>query len=376
MALAKRRFRPMGFGDILDEAFDLYKNNFVLLVGIAALFYMPIQFISGMTVLPLLNQLQTTTSPANIDWAKLLGSSLALGALFLMGYAAVMGAFTHAVSRRYLDEPTTISKSYGFIFRRLWALLLTIILSTLAIMGPFFVAMAVGAGAMAAAGPVVGVILFVLLLIGAAVFTILASLRLPFVTAAFVVEGLRPVAALKRSWQLATGNAGRIFGVTFVAGLIVAIVSSILKAPVQWLLMASITAGSTSALAINSAVDAVLSSVLGPITSIVLILLYYDLRIRKEGFDLQMLARDLAAASGQPLAEPSYQPSADAIPPPSVAPSDAPRCAYCRFLIYEPEESTTCSSCGAVFHSSCWAEGKGCTTPGCPAAPTGGGQQP
>jgi hypothetical protein len=39
-----------------------------------------------------------------------------------------------------------------------------------------------------------------------------------------------------------------------------------------------------------------------PISTAASILLYYDLRIRKEGFDLQMLAQSMTAGQGEPRA--------------------------------------------------------------------------
>jgi hypothetical protein len=101
--------------------------------------------------------------------------------------------------------------------------------------------------------------------------------------------------------------------------------------------------------------------------SVVVILLYYDLRIRKEGFDLQMMARELAIANGHPVVDDESAPSAQS--------QEAERCAHCRFPIHSPSDSTTCESCGAKFHVSCKQEIGGCNTPGCPANSAAGSQQ-
>jgi len=396
MALAKRRFRPMGFGDILDEAFDLYKNNFVLLVGIAAFVYAPYYFLYGWSMAPFLAALTKAfptagpPSPATIQEVSGMGGAASwVSMLFWIAYGIVTGTFMYAISQRYLDEPTSIGKSYGFVLSRAGALLLTlgllgIVLLAMGlafsmVMGVLMFAAAAATFATAAggaAGGALGVLLAVPVALAGAALGLCLAVRLLFAVPALILEGKRYFGALGRAWALSAGYSWRILGIMLVTWIVVGLIALIAMGAASPVILPALRAGNTAAAgALIGVVAAIVEVLLAPVASIVLILLYYDLRIRKEGFDLQMLARDLAAASGQPLTEQSSQPSADTASAPSPAPSDAPRCAYCRFLIYKPEESTTCSSCGAVFHASCWAERKGCTTPGCPAAPAGG-QQP
>lgn len=366
-ARRKFRFRPMSFSDIIDEAFDLYKSNFVLLVGIGAVFYVPLQFLGGMISTSMAGAFRTSATTNTVDWARIgmLGvPGVALCVLYVVAYAAVTGAFTYAISQRYLEERTSIAASYRFIRRRVWRILLALLVSMVAVTAPmtigiFVVALAAGLASQSVSSfpvwaTVIGVLVGAVVAIAGIVFSVGLAFRLPFVTTALVLEGLRPVAAMKRSWALANGHVGRVFGILFVTSLVVAIIASIITGPVQYI-VAMFLKDSIVGTAVQSGVSAIASALLEPITAIVLVLLYYDLRIRKEGFDLQMLARDLAAGSGETVTGAASQP----------APAAEEKCGHCGYAIYDWGERTSCPSCQGVYHSACWAERGGCSNPAC-----------
>jgi hypothetical protein len=119
-----------------------------------------------------------------------------------------------------------------------------------------------------------------------------------------VIERLGPVAGMSRSKQLVSGNLGKVFGTTFIAGLIASLASGLFQ-----VIGALLTGGIGPSTTVTAATIRELFSLAGqalgmPISASVAILLYYDLRIRKEGFDLQMLAQTLGTqgmpADGQP----------------------------------------------------------------------------
>ncbi|MDO8683192.1 MAG: hypothetical protein Q7N50_06895, partial [Armatimonadota bacterium] len=45
MPKSERRLRPMGIGDLLDEMFDVYRSNFITLVGIMAVVQVPVTMV-------------------------------------------------------------------------------------------------------------------------------------------------------------------------------------------------------------------------------------------------------------------------------------------------------------------------------------------
>jgi hypothetical protein len=107
-------------------------------------------------------------------------------------------------------------------------------------------------------------------------------------TVVVVVEGKTAWASLMRSRQLAAGSVGRILGVLFLTGIILATIEII----ILFLLgIAGVFVHASTAL---TTLGGNISSLLTyPFFTVVITLLYYDLRIRKEGFDLEMMATEL-----------------------------------------------------------------------------------
>ena len=138
------------------------------------------------------------------------------------------------------------------------------------------------------------------------VLTIWISIRLTLALPAVVLEGVGPAEALRRSWQLVQGTWWRVFGITLLAGIVVAFIGGILQFPFS--IVASLAggsgglttmfhAGSTGAaaaaptvlsLAIGAIGSIIAATCTRPISAGVTVLLYTDMRIRKEGLDLAL----------------------------------------------------------------------------------------
>jgi hypothetical protein len=122
---------------------------------------------------------------------------------------------------------------------------------------------------------------FILLIIPGIYFAIRFSLSVH----ALVIEGHRGTAALKRSWGLVGGLWWHAFGALFVAAVLAAIVSGVLTAPF----------GSNLALrAIGQTIGQIITM---PFTALVGVLLYIDVRVRKERYDPVQLEADLARSA-------------------------------------------------------------------------------
>lgn len=106
---------------------------------------------------------------------------------------------------------------------------------------------------------------------------------------ALLLERLSPADAIGRSWRLADGSMWKVTGTLFLAFLIFYVLFIVL----------AMLAGVVSALfgfrgsPALGALESVLSALLYPVVSVVITLLYYDLRIRREGFDLEIMAKEL-----------------------------------------------------------------------------------
>jgi hypothetical protein len=180
-------------------------------------------------------------------------------------------ALIKSVSETYLGREITIGQAYRFALPKA----LTLIVATIC------VGLVVGLG-------------FLLFVVPGVIFSLWFFLTTP----AIVVENHSATRGMSRSKTLAAGNLGKIFSVGLLAGLI----TYAIVLPLSFLggLVGAMLFGTNTLLtSFVSTLVSTLSQILAmPIGAAASILLYYDLRIRKEGFDLQMLAQSMASEQG------------------------------------------------------------------------------
>ena len=285
------RLRPLGIADILDETVDLYRSNFVLLVGVSGVLNVPWAVLSAL-----------------VERAE--GAAGAIGAVFGFAGAVVVGsivtgALTFAISHRYLGSPVSVGASYRRVLRShiFFPLLGAMVLKDLIVFAPigavyvllFAVAAAVSIQG-AATGAAMAAIVALALLVPAAVWAFYFGIRFLLVEPAVILEQVGAGGALSRSWNLMSGNVSKGFWLAVVVYGVMLLIMLIVTGPTQ-LAIASKTMArqevSRSLLAINTILTALIGTVIAPCVSTAWILLYYDMRIRKEGFDLELLAREL-----------------------------------------------------------------------------------
>ncbi len=348
MVANEKRFRPRNIPGILDETFDLYRNNFVLLVGIAACVFIPIGLLSY--------ALAWTSIPtaSNVPDARIFSDIFPVLLLAAVAHPIAQAAMTNAVSRRYLDEPVTIWSAYTTVLSRIGAVLWTMILLGCVyvvgflVLAIFMVPMGLAAGSGA-------IIIFGLILLALWILLVLhcyarLSLSMPVV----IIEGTSGLSALKRSWALTQGFSGHVIGVLLLILVVVFLISTLLEF--------------ATLIVPELIVQALSNTLLGPLTPLASVILYFDLRVRKEGFDLQYLARELQVT----------------LPAPDSVTDNSPQtgmqsshiCSHCNNYIRDISEGVKCSYCGAVLHSACWKERGGCTTEGCVSAPPSNDTKP
>ena len=310
------RLRPMSIGDMLDAAFRLYRQHFLTFIGIVALLQVPMAMLQFLAQLPYMQALQRFTarppvlapgaSPLDIfPFAQLLPYYALIFGLgifqYLLVYNLMTGALANAISRSYLGQPISILSSYNIGFKRIMSLIAASLM-------PFavslvFVAIIAGCvfGALFTLGlrtseqPNIGLaIAAVVGLIGVIFLGIIAGLffyvRLLLTTQAIVLEGQGPLAGLARSWRLVGQAFWRSLGIFLLVYAFIYIISLVVQIPL-------VAMGALFGLLLNNSVlyqsiaslvtYGVLILVL-PLQFIIFTLLYYDLRIRKEGYDLEL----------------------------------------------------------------------------------------
>jgi hypothetical protein len=252
--------RPMGIGEILSTAFQLYQRHWRTLLAIAAVVVVPftlLQYLLG----DLVRTRGEVTSNGVVEtatWAVGIAGLVAALAAVVM-FLVLTGAITRAVAAEVAGEDPTVEQSYRFGFHRFWSVLLVSMLVGLAIVG--------------------GLILFI-------IPGIYIGVRLAVSIEALVVEGRRGTEAMGRSWELVGGHWWHAFGTLVVAGLLTGVVNAVITAPF----------GDTSWF-VQAVAAAVATVVTLPYGVLVGVLLYLDLRARKENLNLERLRADLQASA-------------------------------------------------------------------------------
>lgn len=310
--------RPMSIGELLDQTFTLYRRRFVLFVGIMAV---PALF--GLaTSLTLKAMQQPAPDPSlredpgrmALAMAALFGGFLFALVIYFVAYALALGANTVALSEVYLGRDAGIRVSYKRVAHFFWPLMGLIVLLVLIVGLSFLVSfialtlLVMLPGLVARELWFLGVIGMMFAFVAAIAVSGYLGLRYSLAVPAMVLESIGPVRALKRSAALAKGNLLRIFLVFLLLAVIHYITFAIFSLPFTiaqlfyedafhvesyWLEVAGSFSGSVGGM------------LTGPLMMIAFGLMYYDVRIRKEAFDLQFLMQRVdAAAAGNPTAPP------------------------------------------------------------------------
>ena len=216
------------------------------------------------------------------------------------------GLLTAVVGRSVLGDRITAGEAWQIARPRLPALLVATLLTALALTGPWagLTALLILLGVAGAPGGLLIAVLF-LGAIACVVLDVWFWTMFSMSAAAVVLERLGPAHALGRSWRLVRRSFWRVFGILLLAGLIVLVASSVLRVPFT-VLSAAFSSGSASlAQAIRPSVASLVIGAVGgivagaitqPISAGVTVLLYVDLRMRREGLDL---ALQTATSDGQ-----------------------------------------------------------------------------
>ena len=276
--------RPLRLGEILDGAIRLYRRNFWLFVSIIALAEIP--FLLTQVVLPLVYTGDFPASDPVADmfsahWWIINSVNLFVRWIFVDGFGAA--ALTYAMAQRYLGQKTGILDAY----RRpggSWLSLLVILLLFPALLF---------ATLLWALVPCVG------WFSGSGIFIFLSLAVMPLVPAAIMIENQGGLKGLLRAWDLARRRFFWILGFNIVLSLF----SWMLSAGPSLVVSLLVTALIGSSLGAAQTADAfygLVSSVSGTLFNMLFLpiqvgawtLIYYDLRVRTEAFDLALQAVD------------------------------------------------------------------------------------
>lgn len=268
------QLRPMTLGELLDRGFSMYRQHFAMFVGIAALphlLLLAVQFIS------------VAMYPGKVGFSFAIASVLTFLGIMVVSLAvgaASQGATVIAVSQLYLERPAGIADSFAGIRGRIVYLALIMI----------GVGIGVGLG-------------FLLLIVPGVILALMWSLTIP--VAVLEDKGLGD--SVSRSAELTKGSRGRIFVVGVLYLVLLYTITLLWELPIFAAIGMFSRGHNPKDFPLWIQVATPLGSfftqcILGPIFSIILTLIYYDQRVRKEAFDLQHMMATLDGTPGEPSA--------------------------------------------------------------------------
>ena len=295
------RFKARGVAELIDAAFTLYRRNFLLVVAVVAVAVVPYSIVSFTVsrafAVPTLNDvLSQLFSSRTSNALNTTGVQVALVLLGVLNTVIVrpvaLGALSAVTSARYLDRSITLGETYRAVARRIGGVLIVGLFMGL-VYAPSFIAQ-VSLDRTLPQNPTLeqqsaalGNTLLVGVL-GLAAFA--ATIPLVLAVPAVVVEGVSGLRGLARSWHLVRGAYWRTLGLVILLDVIVGVLQLALTTVLS--LPGSALSGAAS-LAVDQAALAVGLVFATPIAMITFALLYYDRRIRREAFDIEMLAASL-----------------------------------------------------------------------------------
>jgi hypothetical protein len=235
-------FRPRTLGEILSEAFRIYRENAANLVVIVAVVVVPLSLIGAVAI----RLFDVTLALVFI------GAAIGVIISFILQAAMLRGA-----AQATIGDPVDVEASYRWGLSRLGSVLLV----------AFLVGIVVGVG-------------FLLLIIPGIIFLVFLSVSEP----ALIVENRRGTEAMSRSWNLVRGHFWHALVVILVAAIITWVIQGILGAIggdnwfVRWIF------------------SAIAQIITAPFTALVTVLLYLDLRARTEALTADRLRTELASS--------------------------------------------------------------------------------
>jgi hypothetical protein len=253
--------RPLTLGEVLDVSFGLYRSLFL-----------PLLLVTLITrAVPLvLSVYIEAAGGAELHLPLFLVTLLADAILAAIAAAAT----TFIIAENYLGRQLSAREAFARAMPYIGRLIAVAMLSSFII--------------------VIGLLLLI-------VPGVILAVGLVLATPALVLEGI-PAAtdALGRSWSLTRGYRGKLFAALLVLIVlfllpVVALGAFAAVALPRTPEMAAATTGSPMVL-IVTAVQSLLQVLITPLLYCLLTVSYYDLRVRKEAFDLEILASGLASA--------------------------------------------------------------------------------
>jgi hypothetical protein len=299
--------RPISLSEILDGAFQAIRTNPRTMIGVSAVIVAVATLLSSLPSAALLldvgrsSLLTPGVQPELADVGSfitgLIRAQLPAYVVTLLATALLGALLTICVSNAVLGVRTSTGALWARVRPRLAAVLALAVLTTLisltaagVFLGPGLVVLQIG-------DPLLGIGLFVAGLLPAVIVTLWLLAKLGLAAPALLLEEQSPITSLRRSWALTRGSFWRVLGILVLTAIIAGIGAGIISTPFG--IVATVVTSSDALYAsfgrnLAQLLIAGIGTIIGgavfyPFSAAVTTLLYLDLRMRREGLDVELV---------------------------------------------------------------------------------------
>ncbi len=332
--------RPLSIGDLLDWSIRIYRARFGKLILTTAIFFVPLGLLSGVitgqTMTSYLNifmsAMQNPDFVPNEELFAALGNdqglsttlSILLTPLSLAATGIVSLALVHQSISAIRREETPIGGSIKIGWQRFWSWFGMYLLMIVAFIGVgilLFILFAIAVialvalfGSLASFNPssfesnsgttTVGVIVAIICFYGLFLIALFGPFIYLYARWAVAIPGIvdqswGALEALQASWILTRGHVWRCIGYNLLLYLLYGIVYVALMVLSFGLSAFVLTTSSLASVIIFAVIGAILPVLWQPLQMAAQVMLYYDLRMRNESYDLEMRIDQLEAEVGR-----------------------------------------------------------------------------
>jgi len=304
--------RPLGVGERIDASFKIWGRNFVSMAKAMLVIAIPAGIVQALIEASTSATPTTTTVGSTSYTVSSTSSSTFLGGSFVsLLIGLVVGALSittifRIVSDAYLGQPVDWRQALrAGLSRMLGAIWISILIGlvfasvVLAVVLVFVIAAAAGSHAL-------GFVVATLVGLAGMVFFVWFYVSAHLATPLLMLENARGRRAIARAIRLVRGSWWSVFGTELLMGLIVS-VGGFAVGVLFFVLLAAAHGDTTATIAINFLVRTIALVLFTPLSASIAVILAIDMRVRKEGFDIQYLAATLGtgpSGSGGPYAPP------------------------------------------------------------------------
>ncbi len=296
------KLRPLSLGELLDQVIRIYRRNFLTFVGIVALVQIPLTILQWLVTIvtfgSAFNRISefgaSPSDPTSVINSSLLGG-IGIFAVGIASFVLVQGlataALTRAIADYYLGQKLSLMEAYRKIGN-----------SWLSLIGALLYAGLLSIGLM-----IWWIVPCIGWFTGLGIIFFFSSVIVPLMAPAIVLEGQSARSAWRRAWNLSRQRFWWVMGFVFVLAILGQLIITGPSTLVNYLFQivvgsplesANPTNAYTLQTTVQTAVSLIFSLIYLPLQLTGITLMYFDLRVRNEGFDLALLAESM---SGQPI---------------------------------------------------------------------------